>query len=285
MDSRFAKPRNAFTVLELLIVITVVGMLFALALPAVQQVREAARNQACLHNLRQLGIALHGYHDVFTSLPAGWRMLDDQRTAYGWGTSVLPHLEQQALFRSVQKSTGLGMGNEAAAVPPPLPAFLCPSDFGQPYFDLFVEIGLHHSRPQQVGQHVLARLPRANFVAVFGNSDPDDVPSDRGEGPFVGDRQFRFRDLRRGLSQVALLSERTTRKLPSTWLGFDAFGEDAEGRVTGNLLAGPNRSDSDECELDSRHPGHVNFLWADGHASSIADTIDVRLYRSFGRRE
>jgi prepilin-type processing-associated H-X9-DG protein len=80
------------------------------------------------------------------------------------------------------------------------------------------------------------------------------------------------------------VGERTTRKLPSTWLGFDTGGEDAPGRVAGSVMLGPNRADSDECDFESRHPGHVNFLWADGHVRAMADGIDQSVYRASGRR-
>jgi prepilin-type processing-associated H-X9-DG protein len=75
------------------------------------------------------------------------------------------------------------------------------------------------------------------------------------------------------------VGERTARKLPSTWLGFDLRGEDAAGRVTGQAWLGPNRADADECEFDSRHPGGVNFLWGDGHVAWLIDEIDAMLYR------
>lgn len=284
MEFTTTSRRDGFTILELLVVIAVVGVLLALALPAVQQAREAARNQQCMYNLRQIGIALHSYHEVHGTLPAGWRFARDGRTAFGWGSSVLPHVEQGGLPGSLdfgRSFATIGNAGQPAETPG---VFLCPSDFGNPTFALFAETESHHES-QQGGTRVLATLPRANFVGVFGNSDPDDVSGRAGEGAFIASRGLRFRDLRRGLSQVVLVGERTTRKLPSTWLGFDARGEDAEGRVTGALITGPNRGESDECEFDSRHDGHVNFLWGDGHVSNVANGVDRAVYRAFGCRE
>jgi prepilin-type processing-associated H-X9-DG protein len=127
-------------------------------------------------------------------------------------------------------------------------------------------------------------LPRSNYAAVFGTSDPDASPGDQGEGAFVENRGVRFGEVVRGLSQIVLVGERTTRKLPSSWYGFVVAGEDAPGRVTGHLFRGPNRDDADECEYDSRHPGHVNFVWADGHATSVSDDVDQCVYRLLAHR-
>jgi prepilin-type processing-associated H-X9-DG protein len=269
------------TILELLVAMGVVAVLLSLVLPAVQQVREAARNQQCTHNLRQIGIALHSYHNVYGRLPAGWRVAGDGRSAFGWRTALLPHLEQASLLRVIERRSSISRAAESVA--PATAVDVCPSDYGGPTFQLFAE-GASHQRPGQAGTNVLATLPRSNYVAVFGNSDPDDVPGETGEGAFIAARGMRFRDLQRGLTQVVLVGERTTRKLPSTWLGFDTGGEDAPGRVAGSVMLGPNRADSDECDFESRHPGHVNFLWADGHVRAMADGIDQSVYRASGRR-
>jgi prepilin-type processing-associated H-X9-DG protein len=74
------------------------------------------------------------------------------------------------------------------------------------------------------------------------------------------------------------------RKLASTWLGIAIHGEDAAGRIVGYADLGPNREDSDECEFDSRHVGHVNFLWADGHVEAIADDVDRQVYQQSATR-
>lgn len=97
-------------------------------------------------------------------------------------------------------------------------------------------------------------------------------------------RAVRLSQFVRGLSSSLLVGERTARKLPSTWVGFLTNGEDAAGRIVGFADRGPNRDSADECEFASRHPGCVNFLWADGHVSTIADNIAPNTYRQLAVR-
>src|SRR5690349_4573273 len=73
---------RGFTILELLVVVAIIGVLAALLLPAVQAAREAARDLECGNRLRQLGVALHTYHDVHRKLPAGWKCEATARTSY-----------------------------------------------------------------------------------------------------------------------------------------------------------------------------------------------------------
>ncbi len=90
-------PRPAFTLIELLVVIAIIAVLIALLLPAVQAAREAARRAQCVNNLKQIGLALHNYHDTRGAFPSGYPSWN------GWGPMVmiLPHLEQQNLFNAI----------------------------------------------------------------------------------------------------------------------------------------------------------------------------------------
>lgn len=164
-----------------------------------------------------------------------------------------------------------------------LSVFRCPADFAAPTFTLYrEEYNEQNETPSLSG--ILAELPSSNYAGVFGTSDPDDVAGDTGEGAFLMDFGVRFVELRRGLSHVFLVGERTAKKLPSTWIGVALEGEDAIGRVVGNAFLGLNRNDSDECEFDSRHAGCANFLWADGHVDCVAEEIDTTTYRQMATR-
>ncbi len=276
LDSRRRPVLRGVTILELLVVMSSITLLTAILLPAVQSARESARNLECCNHLRQLGVALHAHHDAHRTLPAGWQLDPSNRWAYGWGTSLLSQIEEPSLQSQADRTRPMDQLNSAVRCTTPM-LFLCPSDTGDPVFPMFAEIGGHGTHAQE-SEDVLIRLPRANYVGVFGTTDPDDVPGETGTGVFVQTRGRRIAEMVRGASHVLMVGERTTRKIPSSWLGFAVDGEDAAGRVVGYADLGPNRDDADECEFDSRHPGHSNFVWTDGHTAAMQNDVDRAIY-------
>lgn len=296
--SRRGLERRALTVLELLVTMSVIGVLLAVLLPAVQSARETARRAQCQNNLRQLGIALHLHHDTFQDLPAGWSEISGKPIATGWVPDLLPFLEQAELRTQVQSkwlkpvsvnvatqsafTAVLGQAESGVLATPSV--LVCPSDVAERTFQLYQEEDINSGDLDPLSEKVLMELPQANYLGLAGYSDPDEPSEYDGAGVFVHRRRYSFRDLTRGLSQVAVVSERTARKLPSTWLGFHVLGEDAPGRVLGFCNLGPNIATSDECELDSRHPGCILVLFADGHVQSVSDSVDQAIYRSMATR-
>ena len=169
MSSRPSASRRAFTLIELLVVIAIIAILIALLLPAVQQAREAARRTQCKNNLKQIGLALHNYHDIFNTFPPGYISATNNTAlpwqGWGWSAMLLPQFDQAPLYNNMQNFFGTGMTAAlTSTVYNPvvtnnkLAAMRCPSDSGQDavnYADVLPTVG----------------GSAANFVNLFGRSN------------------------------------------------------------------------------------------------------------------
>src|SRR5829696_2376971 len=100
-DHQAANARPAFTILELLVTIAIIGTLVAILFPTLMAAREAARCMQCKNNLRELGISIQQYHDSRKRFPQAWTVATDKVSGFGWAVALLPYLEESSLARSI----------------------------------------------------------------------------------------------------------------------------------------------------------------------------------------
>ena len=284
---------RGFTLIELLVVIAIIAVLIALLLPAVQQAREAARRTQCKNNLKQIGLALHNYHDSHRVFPPGWIAVDEFRmpsahegtSGVGWGAAILPYIEQDAIYRLFNPSLPLTDPANASFLQSQVNAYKCPSDPQPLQFDLH----------EEGGGSVLARLPIANYIAVFGPESLDDCELSAGNAPVLPDgtckgsgmfyhnSSVKMASLTDGTSGTFMVGERRTRvdmDWYTSWPGMVAEGEEAFQRVCGSADHVPNDPHHHFDDFSSNHTGGAQFCLADGSVRFISENIDSGVYQS-----
>jgi prepilin-type N-terminal cleavage/methylation domain-containing protein len=288
--------RSAFTLIELLVVIAIIGVLMGLLLPAVQKVREAANRIRCGNNLKQIGIALHNYHDRNGTLPPGYLdknanaasdFTSDVGPGWGWAAFLLNDLEQNALYGSINMGANVGAGSAEKS---PISIFWCPSDQKLDVVPIYA----------MGGSTVLTNLGQSNYVAVNGVEETSVHPGDNG-GAFLRNSRFRFADISDGLSNTLFVGERNSGHANAVWAGAPPGGSlpawqaanpytSAEGQQ-GLVLAHGSRDHlpngaglTDADVFYSLHPSVVNFLLGDGSVRTISSTINGITYENLLNR-
>jgi prepilin-type N-terminal cleavage/methylation domain-containing protein/prepilin-type processing-associated H-X9-DG protein len=192
-----AKRRSGFTLIELLVVIAIIAILIALLVPAVQKVRESAARTQCQNNLKQIGLAIHGYHDAnqylppwaydFNPAPAGNALGAQTQGSSAMGL-ILPYLEQGAALLTVRFDLSV---IDLRNLPPPygtatggldrVPVYLCPSTnpFVVDYAPYFVSKGLPNLGPMYLGatDYAPIRGLHSNFTSACAPASPADAGS------------------------------------------------------------------------------------------------------------
>ncbi len=275
--------------IELCVVLAILGILAALILPAVQQSREAARRVHCASNLRQIGVALHAYHDLHNCIPPGAMTgprdaprLRDRSEGFGWAVALLPQLEQTALYHetnpqgqpSIFTDTFDVQGRRVRGGDVRLAVFCCPSS-ALP--DHSASIGPTPLDDCQVG-YATTDYKGSRGSPVFANGLFNRLS--------VAQHPIRFRHITDGLSQTLAVGEAS---YPSRfgdewphWIGT------VGGITSVGFRAGigspincgmPSRAGrfwllaaNDNCAM-SYHPGGAQFLLADGSARFLSETI------------
>jgi len=282
------RRHTAFTLVELLVVIAIIGTLVAMLLPAVQMARESARGSQCKNNLRQIGIALHNYHDCLGRLPPGWLANEPEGIpGWGWASLLLPYVEQPSLDATIQRHLPIANAANQPAREAVVPVFLCHSDPHPKAFMIFggAEAG---DEEEAFATNVdagtpLFRIGRSNYVGVFGISEVEEVPA-AGEGTFFFLSRVRFAEITDGLSNTLMVGERGTKQGSSVWPGVVQGANSAMVRIVGVGDHVPNDPHHHFDDFASYHPGGVHFLYADGSVQRINNQIDIAIYQALCTR-
>jgi prepilin-type N-terminal cleavage/methylation domain-containing protein/prepilin-type processing-associated H-X9-DG protein len=296
---RILQRNRGFTLVELLVVITIIGILIALLLPAVQAAREAARRMQCTNNLKQWGLAMANYESSMSVFPAGAFHGSAGAGSYtasgvcgGRGEfrrqtfvySLWAYIEQAGVFEQYNFNYTFYASQNAAAVSMQLPLYFCPSD----------RQAMWRADPYSV-------RARGNYVANWGYCDfNQSQPSDFKVGPFGVNRWTRVADIRDGLSNTMLLGEVIQ---PANDADYDLRGDplnDDVGAAQFMTYNTPNAgydlvrsgfcvsttempctdSPTNYISARSKHPAGVNATFADGSVHFLSDSIALKTWRA-----
>ena len=294
---RTSKGRTAgFAFVELLIVIAVIAVLVALMLPAIVQAREAARKAQCRNNLKQIGIALHNFHDTHGSFPPGWSGIQfngdgsilrpaDLGCLWAWGAYLLPQLDQTALHERLQV---LGVSDPPAPgekLDVALQVLICPSDAGGPESGW----GLYRAQWTDSGlsMDLLKGYAKSNYAAVNGRGTspfqaemPFAAVSGPARGIFGEDTRTQHRDILDGASNTFAVGEREmtrthNRQPPRGAAWIRNVGElvaevTIEGAIAGAPFGGANFQAA--AGDDGESSGAAPFVGIYCNASSVVGT-------------
>jgi prepilin-type N-terminal cleavage/methylation domain-containing protein/prepilin-type processing-associated H-X9-DG protein len=296
--SRHSKTRPGFTLIELLVVIAIIAVLVGLLLPAVQKVREAANRIQCVNNLKNLGLALHHYHDGYGTFPPGavGPTPSQPQSAglkhHGLGTYLLPYLEQQALSRQYRWDVSWFDPPNQPVVNTQLKIWQCPSaeanrimNGSLPTVSPPAELPFNGTAAcgDYAGVlHIDAGLVSLGLVGPAGNL----------EGVFPVNARRRLADICDGTSQTILMAECAGRpqlwqgreQVPNVWLTGGPwasrnllFGRGAS--PDGTTFYGPCAINcTNDREVYGFHPGGANTVFADGSVHFLRADLGIRVF-------
>jgi prepilin-type N-terminal cleavage/methylation domain-containing protein len=208
--------RSAFTLIELLVVIAIIAVLIGLLVPAVQKVREAAARAQCTNNLKQIGVALHNYHNVNKNFPSNLRPPAVNTVRERWVTKLLPYFEQGNLLSIYNPTLNWSDTGNRVAVATPLPVLQCPSSPDPTRLD---------GAPDNFPAVWTANVASGDYAGIYG-VDPRLVTlglvDAAGDGVASKTTAVRIADIRDGTSNTLHITESAGG--PTVWRAGQPFG-------------------------------------------------------------
>jgi len=264
------------------VVIAIIGILVALMLPAVQAAREAARRMQCSNKLKQIGLALHNYHGVYSSFPPG--NIDQsvsQSQEWGWAVFLLPFLEQEPLYSRLRPKDRrfvelLSDPGARSMCQISVPVFRCPSDRTPALLE-----GTEQRRDldgvASVGTDFFGAT--SNYIGVTGFWDIGVLPAN---GVLSANSDVDFKDIVDGSSNTFAVGERGFYCAAGIWAGVrDARSSGPRGadyvlgRVSYKMNAVKNLGNPSCCQaFSSPHPGGAHFALCDGSVRFVSENIN-----------
>ncbi len=295
------KEREAFTLIELLVSIAIIAVLVSLLLPAVQQAREAARMAACKNNLKQIGLALHNYHDIHSRLPAAqirWNqaiVASDpivDRAQWSWATAILPQLDLGNVYDQIDFSSDLRIPANRETLRRKIAVYRCPT---------MPELGYANITDRIPGDTDAA----ITDYAVVGHHEPS-VPGNTffrrpygASGLLAQNDWARFAEVTDGLTQTLAVTETRWSQVHANIIGRGSclgsadcsfgspWGQNAAvttGDKINQQLYSPSGIPAFRYQIISLHRGGAQFVFADGHVAFISENIDQTLLDALATR-
>ncbi len=290
-----SKSRRGFTLIELLVVIAIIAILIALLLPAVQQAREAARRTQCRNNLKQLGLAIHNYHDSNNTFPTGgFYQGAGNGTGLSWLVAILPFIDQAPLYNSFNfNAVAYTDATNLALALKPIPGYQCPSsnklfsaNSGENSGGVATSTAHYYGI---MGPTNALNNPRTGQAYPYSNAVSGHGGFGRA-GILLRQETTRIRDITDGTSQTLMVGEISWNDANS----YRVYTRGCDGSPCGaikNIVTGINltpyngSNNFNNVSFGSQHVGGCHFLMGDGTVQFIGQNIDFGLYVSLSTRD